>query len=256
MDKEPLLKPLRSTRSRADEVVERISEEIETGRLAPGAKLPTEQAMAAAMGVSRTVVREAVAALRAEGLVMTRQGAGAFVTGDTHRSFRIDPSGLVSLEDVIGIMELRQAIEVEAAALAADRASKTHHRQMNALLGAIDAAIEKGEGAVTEDFALHRAIAVASRNRRFADFLTFLGHHVIPRQTIRLAQQSAKDQRAYLAVIQEEHHRIVDAIQSRDAGAARSTMRGHLDRSLERVRKLARTAAADTRSAAAQAQRR
>jgi GntR family transcriptional repressor for pyruvate dehydrogenase complex len=244
MSKEPLLKPLRSTRSRAEEVVARISEEIENGRLAPGARLPTEQAMASAMGVSRTVVREAVAALKAGGLVMTRQGAGAFVTGGTHRSFRIDPSGLVSLDDVIGIMELRRAIEVEAAALAAERASKTHHREMNALLGAIDAAIDKGDGAVNEDFALHRAIAVASRNQRFADLLTFLGHHVIPRQTIRMAQQSAEDQRTYLTVIQEEHQLIVDAIQRRDVVAARSAMRDHLDRSLQRYRKLARVGGA------------
>lgn len=240
MDKESFLKPLRSTRSRADEIVARIAREIEDGRLAPGAKLPTEQAMATAMGVSRTVVREAVAALRAEGLIMTRQGAGAFVTADTHRSFRIDPIGLVSLDDVISIMELRRAIEVEAAALAAGRATKADHRQMHRLLDAIDAAIDKGEGAVTEDFALHRAIAAASRNPRFADLLAFLGHHVIPRQTIRMAQQSAGDQRSYLAVIQREHRRIVDAIERGDAAAARTAMRGHLDRSLRRYRKLTR----------------
>ena len=55
-----------------------------------------------------------------------------------------------------------------------------------------------------------------------------------------MAQQSAEDQRAYLTIIQEEHHRIVDAIQRRDVTAARSAMRGHLDRSLQRYRKLAR----------------
>lgn len=239
MHKEPLLKPLISNRSRAEEVVARIADEIRTGRLAPGARLPTEAAMASAMGVSRTVVREAVAALRGEGLVMTRQGAGAFVTADAQRAFRIDPTGLVSLEDVIGIMELRRAVEVEAAALAAERASEAQHREMDALLGAVDAAIGQGEGAVNEDFALHRAIAAATGNRRFTDFLAFLGHHVIPRQTIRMAQQSPGDQRAYLAVIQKEHRRIVDAIQRGDATAARNAMRGHLDRSLMRYRKLA-----------------
>lgn len=244
MHKESLLKPLRSTRSLAEEVVARIMAEIQDGRLAPGAKLPTEQAMAVAMGVSRTVVREAVAALRADGLVMTRQGAGAFVTADSHRSFRIDPSGLVSLDDVIGIMELRQAIEVEAAALAAERSSKAHHKELRDLLAAIDAAIGKGEGAVTEDFALHRAIAGASRNRRFADLLAFLGHHVIPRQTIRMAQQSLRDQRSYLTLIQKEHRRIVDAIERGDPAAARDAMRLHLDRSLQRYRKLAPKGAA------------
>ncbi len=240
MGKEPLLTPLGSSRSRAEEVVARITREIEQGRLAPGAKLPTEQAMASAMGVSRTVVREAVAALKAERLVVTRQGAGAFVAADTQRPFRIDSAGLVSLDDVIGIMELRLAIEVEAAALAADRANKAQHREMESMLRAIDTAIEKGEGAVNEDFALHQAIAAATRNRQFADFLTFLGHHVIPRQTVRMAQQSAEDQRAYLTVIQTEHRRIVEAIQRHDVSAARTAMRSHLNRSLRRYRKLAR----------------
>ena len=56
-------------------MVERIAAEIRSGRLEPGARLPTEQELMTAMGVSRTVVREAVAALRAEGLVTTRQGS-------------------------------------------------------------------------------------------------------------------------------------------------------------------------------------
>src|SRR6195952_5517223 len=77
-----LLRPLDPVRRRTEEVVERIAAQITEGQLTAGARLPTEQAMMAAMGVSRTVVREAIAALRARGLVNTRQGAGAFVTGD------------------------------------------------------------------------------------------------------------------------------------------------------------------------------
>ncbi|HEY7643969.1 MAG TPA: FadR/GntR family transcriptional regulator [Hyphomicrobiales bacterium] len=244
MPKEPLLTPLESSRSRAEEVVARISREIEDGRLSPGAKLPTEQAMASAMGVSRTVVREAVAALKADGLVITRQGAGAFVAAGTQRPFRIDPAGLVSLDDVIGIMELRMAIEVEAAAFAAHRAGRAQIRELEDMLQAIDAAIDKGEGAVNEDFALHRAIAAAAQNRHFADFLTFLGHHIIPRQTVRMATQEADSQRAYLGAIQEEHRRIVEAIQRHDVSAARKAMRRHLNRSLQRYRKLGRSAPA------------
>src|SRR5262249_60635175 len=71
--------PLGPAKNRTAEVVERLAAEIASGRLAPGAQLPTEQEMTAALGVSRTVVREAVAVLRAEGLVETRQGVGAFV---------------------------------------------------------------------------------------------------------------------------------------------------------------------------------
>jgi len=78
--------------------------------------------MVAAMGVSRTVVREAVAALRADGLVVTRQGAGAFVAPDAERRpFRLALDGLPSIGAVLEIMELRASVEVEAAGLAASR---------------------------------------------------------------------------------------------------------------------------------------
>src|ERR1700737_3852494 len=69
--------------------------------------------LGAAAGVSRTVVREAIAALRAEGLVVTRQGAGAIVAEGARRPFRIDPAALGSLREVLAVMELRTGIEVE-----------------------------------------------------------------------------------------------------------------------------------------------
>jgi len=115
-----ILAPLDPPKNRTAEVVDRLAAEIGSGRLGPGARLPTEQEMMTALGVSRTVVREAVAALRAQGLVTTRQGLGAFVASDSQRRpFRIDPDGLKSLEAVIDLMELRLAVEVETAGLAA-----------------------------------------------------------------------------------------------------------------------------------------
>ena len=87
-----LLRPLESPRSLSAEVVDRLAEQIMSGKLPAGAKLPSEQEMMRGMGVSRTVVREAVSALRARGLVITRQGAGAFVDRDTGRQpYVIDP---------------------------------------------------------------------------------------------------------------------------------------------------------------------
>lgn len=194
----------------------------------------------ASMGVSRTVVREAVAALRADGLVITRQGSGAFVTADTSRvPFRIDPDGLSSIEDVLEVMELRLAIEVEAAALAAVRITPGRLALVNQALRAIEAAIDGGGGAVNEDFAFHRAIAEASVNPRFAELLEFLGRHVIPRQSVRVSLSTAAEQRQYLLRIQKEHGRIYDAIRNRDPTQARKTMRAHLTRSLNRYRRLA-----------------
>ena len=119
-----LLRPLGAPRSLSAEVVDRLAEQIMSGKLPAGAKLPSEQEMMRGMGVSRTVVREAVAALRARGLVITRQGAGAFVDRAASRQpYVIDPDGLGSLDSVLDILELRMAVESEAAAIASERAT-------------------------------------------------------------------------------------------------------------------------------------
>src|SRR5687767_12511485 len=93
------LRPIEAPRSLTHELVSRLTADITGGKLPPGAKLPTEQEMIAAMGVSRTVVREAVAALRADGLVVTRQGVGAFVANNASRPFRIRFDELHSLRE-------------------------------------------------------------------------------------------------------------------------------------------------------------
>lgn len=194
----------------------------------------------AVLGVSRTVIREAVAALRAEGLVITRQGAGAFVASDESRAmFRLAPEGLSSISDVLDVMELRLAIELEGAAIAAARMTPEHLAPVAEALAAIEAAIARGEGAVQEDFAFHRAIAVATGNPKFVKFLEFLGRHVIPRQSIRSSLSTADEQRQYLSGIQREHRKIFAALEAGRATEARRAMRTHLTRGLERYRHLA-----------------
>jgi DNA-binding FadR family transcriptional regulator len=224
-------------RSLAREVIERITADITGGKLPPGARLPTEQEMMGALGVSRTVVREAVAALRAEGLVTTRQGVGAFVAPDAlMRPFRIEPDGLRSIGNVLEIMELRLGIEVETAGLAAERGRPARVRAIGAALGAIDRAIARDEPAVAEDFAFHHCIAEATENPQFTRFLSYLGRFIIPRQSIRVA---SPDPRAYLEALQVEHRAIYEAIRRHDGAAAREAMRRHLSRSRARYGKLA-----------------
>ena len=85
-----LLQPIEAPRGLSAEIVERLTSDITSGKLLPGSRLPTEQEMIAATGVSRTVIREAVAALRADKLVVSRQGIGTFVTENVRRPFRVD----------------------------------------------------------------------------------------------------------------------------------------------------------------------
>src|SRR6195256_5602573 len=146
-------RPLPPPRSLAHELITRLTDDITSGNIPPGARLPTEQELIAATGVSRTVVREAVAALRAEGLVVTRQGVGAFVASGAHRPFRINAGELRSLREVLDAMELRTSIEIEAAGLAAERASPAQVRDIARALEAIDRAIAHGDSAVDQDFA-------------------------------------------------------------------------------------------------------
>jgi GntR family transcriptional repressor for pyruvate dehydrogenase complex len=234
------IRPLAAQRKLARGLSEQLAEQIKSGRLAPGARLPTEQALTRAARVSRTVVREAVAALRAEGLVVTRQGVGAFVSAEPqHAPFRIEPERMQTLADILNVMELRLGVEIESAGIAAERASKAQLRSIATALNGIDEASAAGRSAVDEDLAFHRAIADATGNPEFARFLQFIGRHLIPRRTVSGLPERMGGRKAYLALIQEEHRRIFDAIRSRDSGAAREAMRRHLTRSLERYRKLA-----------------
>jgi DNA-binding FadR family transcriptional regulator len=237
----PAFAPLPAPRSLTHALIERLGAEITSGKLAAGARLPTEQELIAAAGVSRTVVREAVAALRAEGLVTTRQGVGAFVAQSPRRPFRIDGSGLGSLREVIAVMELRTGIEIEAAGLAAERASAASVRRIADAYRAIDRAIGRGDSAVDEDFALHCRIAEATDNPQFLRFLEYLGRFIIPRQTIRVAAGSPQARHAYLTRLQAEHRDIVQAIRAHAVQRARAAMRRHLVNSRKRYQKLAAT---------------
>jgi GntR family transcriptional regulator, transcriptional repressor for pyruvate dehydrogenase complex len=84
-------RPLRPSRNLTSELVARLSQAIMSGSLAPNSRLPTEHEMIASFGVSRTVVREALAVLRAEGLVETRQGSGGPSGCNRFEPLGVDP---------------------------------------------------------------------------------------------------------------------------------------------------------------------
>ena len=227
------------SRSLTADVVDRLREQITSGALPPGARLPTEQQLVAGLGVSRTVVREAVAALRADGLVVTRQGVGAFVTATAERRpFRIDPDDLASIDTLLGVMALRTGVEVEAAGLAATRRTAGQLRAMGSALDAVDAALARGEDAVQADFAFHRAIAAATRSPPFGAFLDYLGQFIIPRQSLHMEERSAPAQAAYLQRVQSEHRALLAAVEARDEAAAREAMGVHLRNSQTRYARL------------------
>src|ERR1700730_16965070 len=175
-DPSPLLSPLAPAPNLTSGLVERLTFEIESGKLAPGSRLPTEQALINATGVSRTVVREAISALRANGLVITRQGVGPFVSPDAqNRPFRIHADELRSINEVLKVFELRISIETEAAGFAAERRTRRHLGDMKRCLSLIDHQIELGQSAADADYIFHKAIFAAANHSYFVLFFAFLG---------------------------------------------------------------------------------
>ena len=229
-----------SGRTLVETVREALRDQISSGSYPPGTRLPSEAQMTQEFGVSRTVIREAIASLRADGLVEPRQGAGVFVLAPPAPvELPFQNIDFVRISSMIELLELRTAVEAEAAALAAQRRSPAQEERIIGCLREVDRAANAGELTVEADFALHLAIAEATNNPRFGDFLSMIGSNLIPRKVLT-ESESEPVPREYLDVISAEHHKIVNAILDGDDDAARAAMRQHLKGSQARYRALLR----------------
>jgi DNA-binding FadR family transcriptional regulator len=227
----------RKPRNLAQHVVAQLTEHIHRGELGPGDKMPTESEIMLEQGVSRSVVREAMSRMQAAGLVETRHGIGTFVLPPPPPVMGIDPATVVTVRDVIALLELRISLETEAAGLAAARRSEAQLADVRAALAALQQAARKGEDTVGPDQRFHLAIAQASGNQYFHAILQHLGSNIIPRARINSARLTQADPAAYMEQVGREHEQIVDAIARGDAEAARVAMRQHIGNSRERLRK-------------------
>ncbi len=219
----------------AQTVVASLSEKIRSGIYRPGEKLPAEPAVMAELGVSRTVVREAISRLQASGLVMTRHGIGTFVCEAPASAIQI--GSVVTLSDVLAMLELRISLETEAAALAAHRRGDEHLREMQSAIEAYEAEVMAGRKGVDADFRFHMQVALATGNRYFESIFRQLGTATIPRTRLDTTSLSAESASSYLQRINREHEAILEAIRRQDPESARAGMRMHLANSRERLRK-------------------
>jgi DNA-binding FadR family transcriptional regulator len=169
-------------------LIEALTERIKSEQYQPGDQIPTEKDLIEEFNVSRTVVREAIANLKASGLVSTHQGKGAFVLEQGGvPSFRISDDKLALAEDLLEALEVRIAIESEAAALAARRRTTEQLAAIQAACDAMDAALARGEETVALDIAFHRAIADATGNRHFVGLFNYLGEVLMTRARLSVS---------------------------------------------------------------------
>jgi GntR family transcriptional repressor for pyruvate dehydrogenase complex len=225
-------------RNLAQGVVAYVSERIRDGGLNPGDKLPTESDIMRSQGVSRTVVREAISHLQAAGLVETRHGIGTFVLQPPPaHMLGLDPATVVTMDDVLAVLELRISLETEAAGLAAVRRSDTELQQLRSALDAFKARARSGGETVPPDRQFHLLVAQSSGNRYFHDILSYLGSNIIPRSRLNSAKLAKDDPVAYMERVIHEHENIYNAIARNDPESARAAMRSHLRDGRERLRR-------------------
>ncbi len=215
---------------------ERLREALVHGRFAVGDVLPSEQKLAALFGVSRTVVREALSALRAEGLISTHRGRGAKVVNTTaSRIFRLLPEEIGPLETIQQTHQVRILLEPEAAALAALHADRETKATISRLSEEFSSAIEDGNPAFGIDSRFHFEIARATGNAVLAESIHDLGTRTMPRKPIPVDEHPTSAWRKRVSTLAREHQAISDAIQKGNARAARRAMRRHIQTSINNM---------------------
>ena len=190
-----------------------------SGTLKIGDKLPSEKVMAAALGVSRPVVREALGSLRALGLIDSRNGRGSFILSTA-------PLSLPKRFSMYELFEARSLIEVPVARLAAHRRPP---EAIAAMAAAVDTMQTTTDGRVWEDLdaEFHAALARASGNRVLVDLSRRLHRDLLNEMGISL-RSDARIRQANI-----EHREITNAILAGDEEAAAKATEIHLESVLE-----------------------
>jgi GntR family transcriptional repressor for pyruvate dehydrogenase complex len=207
-----------------DRAAEELLDMVISGGLRPGERLPPERELCERLGVSRTVVREALNLVEARGLISIEHGRGAVVSGDGPRAVR-DTLGLllrVQPKTLWELLEMRRILEVGVAGLAAERAEPGDVEEMRAQIEKMSRSIDKPEGYVDADVEFHALLARAARN---GVLLTMLEPVVdLLRASRRVSAARPGNAKRALG----EHGRILAAVEAGDAEEARREMRTHL----------------------------
>ncbi|GAA4482679.1 FadR/GntR family transcriptional regulator [Rhodococcus olei] len=216
----------------ADQAADLLARRLEDGEWAVGTKLPGETTLAAELGVGRSTIREALRLLAGRGLLRARQGVGVHVERTTPA---VTWESVLRGREIADVVEVRNAIEVEAARLAAGRVTRDDVADMRRALARRDEAFPVGDREFVEaDIAVHRAVVAAAHNPVLSElFETF-----VPRLT-----DAMTDMVALLGIRDrdpepdaDDHRALVDAVAAGDADAAARISRAHLDAMLAAVR--------------------
>ena len=208
----------------SDKVASMMLETILSRRLRPGDRLPSERELGEQFGVSRTVIREAVRALVAKGVIEVRSGSGLRVAAVEASAVRESMSLFLhgATLDYEKVHEVRKMLEVQIAGLAAGRATDEDLVKLTSACEAMEAVIDDVEEASLRDLEFHRVIASATHNELYLVLMDSIGESLIEVRRENLGGGSAED-------TLHLHRRILERIVAHDADGAREAMSEHLD---------------------------
>jgi GntR family transcriptional repressor for pyruvate dehydrogenase complex len=207
----------------SDKVADMMLETILSRRLRVGDRLPSERELGEQFGVSRTVVREAVRALVAKGVIEVRSGSGLRVAAVNAAA--VSESMSLFLRggdlDIEKVHEVRRLIEVHIAGLAAERAGSDDIARLREIHERMRREAGDVEAAARDDLEFHRVIALATQNELFLVLMDSIGSSLIDIRRENLGSGSAP-------ATLDQHERVLECIAAHDADGARAAMENHL----------------------------
>ena len=216
------------------QVLAALRNEIEMGHYPPSSRLPAEHLLAEQFSVSRPVVREAISQLKADGIVTTRKGSGAYVAENPAGNvFRL-PTMDHPVTDLRHLFERRFWTEIAAAEMAALRRTAKDLGRMRVAIKAMEASARDFKAASAADVAFHHAITVATHNPYIVAFADFVGSQLL--QTREIAWANSAKLSGGPTAAQREHQAIYGAIEAGDALSARTAAKTHLLNAASRMR--------------------
>lgn len=209
----------------AQQVADFLTEAIHNGAFAPGEILPSETELGKQMDVSRTVVREALARMKNEGLLQSRKGGRTMVANDlSGLVFRLDANAYQDQNFLGYLYELRAIIEPEAAALAAVRATEENLALVREKYEEMKNALTSGRDGTDESQAFHKAVIDASGNPHLANFVGWVGKKIWS-----FVQNNDLEHKVeMLSAAQREHEAIIEAVLNREAAKAKEVAGQHV----------------------------
>jgi GntR family transcriptional repressor for pyruvate dehydrogenase complex len=213
------------------EVTRRLLDYIASGAVAQGDRLPPERQLSSLMGVGRSAVREALAALEILGIVTVRPGSGTYLSGGTSELLPQTLSWgiLLHSDKTRELIEVRHGLEVQAARLAATHASDAARARLAEHTATMERSVDDFDRFVTADMLFHQELAVAGGNVLLRDLLQNV------RSLIRIWVERALDDAEHAKLTVEEHRAILAAIEARDTKAAADAMDRHMHSAATRL---------------------